>query len=152
SHHLQRLRKNRRVRERQNREARKRDHPASRFFHQDATPANHRQLRGVKKTRGMQEEDGMLKVRGALSLVALAVLLTGCPRNQYFVDLTPRGNVIERTLVFYCEDGMDTNGVPNYKDFPTNELLEVARLYPANALKNDGERHTVSGRFGPAMP
>jgi len=39
----------------------------------------------------------------------MALVVTGCPHNQYIVQLKPQGNSIERTLVFYREDGVNTN-------------------------------------------
>src|ERR1017187_10549080 len=63
-------------------------------------------------------------------LATLAALVTGCPHNEYVVELTPHSNVIERKLVFYREDGTDTNGVPNYQSFPSNELAAITGLYP----------------------
>lgn len=37
------------------------------------------------------------------ALAATAFVVTGCPHNQYIVELKPQGNSIERTLVFYRE-------------------------------------------------
>src|SRR3989442_15157566 len=63
-------------------------------------------------------------------LAAMGLLVTGCPRNQYIVELTPRGKVVERKLTFYREDGTDTNGVPHYQRFPQDELAAIRKLYP----------------------
>jgi hypothetical protein len=85
-------------------------------------------------------------------LAAMAVVVTGCPHDQFIVELKPQGNQIERTLVFYREDGERTNGIPNYQAFDAAELAAITALYPANSLTNDGERHTVRGEFSSAMP
>ena len=88
----------------------------------------------------------------SFALAAMALVVTGCPHNQYVVELEPHGNHVERTLTFYCEDGVNTNGVPNYQTFDTNELAAIAALYPAQRLINDGERHVVEGEFAGELP
>src|SRR5579884_4249353 len=65
-----------------------------------------------------------------LGLVVPLLLVTGCPSNQYSIDLTPRGNVIERKLVFYRADGTKSKGVPNYVGFDAAELARITSLYP----------------------
>ncbi|HZI31042.1 MAG TPA: hypothetical protein VFF11_01805, partial [Candidatus Binatia bacterium] len=67
--------------------------------------------------------------------------------------LKPRGGSMERTLTFYCEDGVDAKtGEPNYRPFNAAELTEITNLYPANSLTNEGQRHIVRGEFSCAMP
>ncbi len=86
-------------------------------------------------------------------LAAMALVVTGCPHNQYIVQLKPQGNRIERTLVFYREDGVNTNtGTPNYQPFDAAELAAITALYPAQGLTNDGERHVVRGEFTNELP
>lgn len=85
-------------------------------------------------------------------LALLAVLVTGCPHNQYIVELTPRENAIERKLVFYREDGTDTNGAPNYNGFSPDELRAIRKCYPKDGVTQEGERHTAVGEFASAMP
>jgi hypothetical protein len=91
-----------------------------------------------------------------LALAALTLVLTGCPRKEYLVQLKPQGGAIERTLVFYSADGTRTNGVPNYGHFDTNELTAIAARYPAQSpalvLTNGDGRHTVRGVFTNALP
>jgi hypothetical protein len=87
------------------------------------------------------------------ALVVMAFVVTGCPHNDYTVELKPRGNVIERTLVFYCADGVNTNtGAPDYKTFGAVELAAITALYPASGLTNEGERYVVRGEFTNALP
>jgi hypothetical protein len=93
-----------------------------------------------------------MKNLSALTLILPALLVTGCPCNQYVIDLTPRGKVIERKLLFYRQDGTDTNGAPNYRVFPPAELAEITSLYPAGGLTHDGARHTASGQFAGSLP
>ena len=80
------------------------------------------------------------------------LVITGCPHNQYSVELTPRGPLMERKLTFYREDGTDTNGLPNYQLFPRDELATIGRFYKPGAITRKGERRTVVGRFASAMP
>jgi hypothetical protein len=88
-----------------------------------------------------------------LALAAMALMVTGCPHDQYIVELKPRGNTIERTLVFYREDGVDTNtGGPNYQRFGAAELAAITAQYPAQGLSNDGLRYTARGEFARALP
>ena len=86
-------------------------------------------------------------------LAATALVVTGCPHNQYFVELKPQGNTLERTLVFYREDGVNTNtGVPNYQPFETAELAAITAVYPAHGLTNEGQRYVARGEFANALP
>jgi len=106
------------------------------------------------------EEQGIL-IRGKLSLskclsfalAAMAFVVTGCPHNQYIVELKPQGSTIERTLVFYCEDGVNTNtGAPNYQSFDAGELAAITALYPAHGVTNNGQRYVARGEFTNALP
>lgn len=83
----------------------------------------------------------------ACCLVTLAVLITGCPHNNYEVTLTPRGGVIERTLVFYR-----TNEGSSPTNFDPKELASITEFYPKTGVTNEGDRHTVRGEFAGALP
>ncbi len=85
-------------------------------------------------------------------LAALAALVTGCPHNDYTVELTTRGNVIERKLTFYRVDGTNTNGAPNYQSFPSNELAAITALYPPGLVTREGEKHIARAEFAGALP
>ena len=85
-------------------------------------------------------------------LVLLAVLLTGCPHDEYVVELKPHGDSIERTLTFFCADGTDTNGAPNYQSFPTVALASINSLYPSNGASHDGNRNFARGEFTNFLP
>jgi hypothetical protein len=82
----------------------------------------------------------------------LALLLTGCPHDEYIVELTPHGDSIERTLTFFCADGTDSNGAPNYQSFPTVELASINALYPSNGISHDGNRNIARGEFNRSLP
>lgn len=85
-------------------------------------------------------------------LVALCPLLTGCPHNDYTVELRPESRGVERTLTFYRADGSRSNGVPNYQDFPSNELAVITRVYPADAVTRVGQRYVAKGDFTGLLP
>ncbi len=93
-----------------------------------------------------------MKKYPVLCLAIVALLVTGCPQKNYTVELKPRGKVMERKLIFYRQDGTDTNGVPNYQDFPTNELAAIAKEYPAGGVTQDGKRYIAAGEFAETMP
>jgi hypothetical protein len=96
---------------------------------------------------------GTIMKRLALpGLAALAALVTGCPQNDYTVELTPHGAVIERKLTFYRQDGANTNGGPNYQTFPSNELAAITALYPRGGVTREGEKHIARAEFGGALP
>jgi hypothetical protein len=88
-----------------------------------------------------------------LVLAAVALMLTGCPHYDYIVQLKPQGSSIERTLTFYCADGVNTNtGVPNYRSFGAAELSAITALYPAGGVTNDGGRYIARGEFTNQLP
>jgi hypothetical protein len=93
-----------------------------------------------------------MKIPTLLSVAALATLVAGCPRNEYTVDLIPHGKTIERQLVFQRTDGSESNGVPKYASFPTNELATITALYPPGQVTHEGERHFARGEFSGALP
>ena len=83
----------------------------------------------------------------------MAFVVTGCPHNQYLVELKPQGDVIQRTLTFYCEDGANTNtGAPNYQPFGAAELAAITALYPPQGLTNNGLRYVARGKFTNKLP
>jgi hypothetical protein len=85
-------------------------------------------------------------------LAALCVLVTGCPQNNYTVELKPQTNAVERTLIFYRADGAASNGTPNYESFPSNELAKITLSYPSSEIKKDGYRLTAVGKFAGRLP
>jgi hypothetical protein len=88
----------------------------------------------------------------ALCLAALALLLTGCPYNEYTIELTPRGKVVERKLTFYRADGTTTNGTPNYQSFSRDELRTIRRFYPRDAVKKESQVYIATSEFLEALP
>jgi hypothetical protein len=89
----------------------------------------------------------------SLGFAALCALLSGCPANDYTVELQPRAEGgVERTLTFYRADGTDSHGDPSYQEFPTNELAAITRLYPAGSVTANGWRYTANGTFAGPLP
>jgi hypothetical protein len=87
-----------------------------------------------------------------LVLPLLALLVTGCPHNDYTVKLTPHGNQMQRELAYYRADGQDSNRVPKYESFPGDEHDAIVALYPSHSAAKKGEVHIVKGEFFGAMP
>jgi hypothetical protein len=85
-------------------------------------------------------------------LTLLCGLLTGCPHNDYTVELKPSAKGVERTLSFYRTDGSRSNGIPNYQEFSTNELAALASAYPAAPSELAGPRYLVKGEFAGPLP
>jgi hypothetical protein len=85
-------------------------------------------------------------------LALLALLVTGCPYNEYVVELTPQGRAIDRRLIFYRMGDPNTNGAPNYQAFPAEELEVIRGSYPTNALVRAGGQNIATGRFTGKLP
>src|SRR5208282_1625724 len=96
----------------------------------------------------------LLKKRFLLGafLATLCVLLTGCPHNDYTVELNPKSNLVERVVIFYRADGSNSNGIPNYQTFPSNELAAITRIYSPAAVKQDGQLYIAKGEFSGQLP
>ncbi|MEJ0088699.1 MAG: hypothetical protein WDM80_02955 [Limisphaerales bacterium] len=85
-------------------------------------------------------------------LLALAcVLVTGCPHNEYVVELKPQSAGIERTLTFWRVDDSNDGG-RNHQAFPSNELAAIVRIYPAGAVTQRGQQHVARGNFSSMLP
>ncbi len=100
----------------------------------------------------MSTKDCQKRIPLASALALLCALVTGCPHNDYTVELKPTAHGVERTLTFYRADGNETNGTPKYEAFPTNELEAITRVYPAGGVKQDGKRYVAKGAFNGDMP
>jgi hypothetical protein len=87
-------------------------------------------------------------------LSVLALFVIGCPYNRYEITMRPRGDAIERELVFFRQDTQpSSSGDPHYQPFDSNELAAITALYPANGIiMNVGERHTAKGVFAGELP
>ena len=85
-------------------------------------------------------------------LALLCALLTGCPHNDYTVEMKPTLGGVERTLSFYRTDDYNTNGLPCYQEFPPNELTAISKTFPAGAVKREGNRFVAKGEFAGPLP
>ena len=86
-------------------------------------------------------------------LIVLAVFAAGCPHNHYELTLAPRGDVMERDLIFYREDpGSQPANEQRFLAFDSNELAAIAALYPKDIVKNEGNRYTARGEFAGWLP
>jgi hypothetical protein len=74
------------------------------------------------------------------------------PRNDYVIVVQPTTNGIERTLTFYRSDDSGSNNVPNYQEFPSNELAAITKAYPPAAVKWEGGQYIAKGEFAGALP
>lgn len=84
-----------------------------------------------------------------LFLAALVAFVTGCPHNDYIVELKPVPGGIQRTLTFYQADDGNTNSLPS---FPSNQLAAITAVYPAGAVKPDGQKFVATGEFAGVLP
>ena len=110
-------------------------------------------IRAASGTTGASENNFLSVSVLPFALAVMALVVTGCPHNEYIVQLTPRGNLLDRTLVFYRADGVNTNtATPNYASFDKDEMAAITALYPAQSLINDGDRHEVRGEFKNKLP
>src|SRR5579871_1425730 len=71
------------------------------------------------------------------ALLAGCAFLTGCPHNDYTVELKPTPGGMERTLTFSRVDGS------TLQPFPSNELAAITSVYPAGAIKASGGAYTA---------
>lgn len=102
--------------------------------------------------------------------VMLACIVAfGCnDHNQYVVELTPRGQEVERRITFWRVDPreqaerVDARGhaaegsIPpderNIVAFPAAELARIAAPYPRCLTPGDARKHTFAGSFGEKLP
>jgi hypothetical protein len=80
-----------------------------------------------------------------LLLPFVALLVTGCPHNEYEVTLTPHGDKITRELVFYRDDSQ--NG-----DVSPDEIAAITALYPDHRVRWEDKRRIAKGEFVSEMP
>lgn len=82
--------------------------------------------------------------------LAAALLLTGCPRNEYVVELKPDGDALERVLTCQRYDGDSNARKP--QEFPEQELAALKALYPRHEFDAASHRHTFRGRVVSVTP
>src|SRR5206468_11390258 len=77
----------------------------------------------------------------------MAALTTGCPRNEYVVEMKPLGVKLERKLTVWREDGKETNGEPKYLEFPKEELALLKAQFPKHESAHESKQHNFVGQF-----
>ncbi|QDV64940.1 hypothetical protein [Crateriforma conspicua] len=77
------------------------------------------------------------------------VVITGCSRKVYLVDLRPDGDVIHRDITIVHE--IDSKRQP-LKDIGESELRRLHEAYPDSPLKYTDDGYRFSGDFASAMP
>lgn len=86
-----------------------------------------------------------------LALAVMAALVTGCPRNQYVIEIKPAAEGMERSLTCWREDE-DEHGNRKLLEFPAEELAALQRLYTDYRFDSAEQKHSLNGRFGGATP
>src|SRR5207249_1658031 len=74
-----------------------------------------------RKEESRMPDLGVMRRCLLVFLGIMAALTTGCPRNEYVVEMKPLGVKLERKLTVWREDGKETNGEPNYGELPEAE-------------------------------
>ena len=93
-----------------------------------------------------------MKWYSPILLLAVMILATGCPRNEYVVEMKPLGAKFERKLTVWREDGQETNGEPKFVEFPKEELALLKARYPKHESILDGKKHSFIGQFAGSTP
>jgi hypothetical protein len=102
----------------------------------------------------------MTRPSSAHWVMLACIVACGCnDHNQYVVELTPRGQEVERRLTFWRVDprGQAAEGsIPlderNIVAFPADELARIGALYPKRLTPADARKHTFAGSFGEKLP
>src|ERR1041384_5649091 len=82
----------------------------------------------------------------------MAALTTGCPRNEYVVEMKPLGASVERKRTAWREDGKESNGAPKFIEFSKEELALLKALYRKHESAHDGKQHSFIGQFAGNTP
>ena len=89
------------------------------------------------------------------ALLACAVGLGCNDHNHYVVELTPRGQEVERRITLWRVDPRGQNAdrsIPpeerNIVAFPEDELARIAALYPRRITPPGGRKHAFAGTYG----
>jgi hypothetical protein len=106
--------------------------------------------------------------RHFLTMVAgLALAAGGCPYNRYEIEMTPRGQMLERRLTVAKITGTQqaptqpatapatqaaTSPAYTYGDFDPNELSEITKVYPKRVSSPKSQKHVFVGKFIERLP
>jgi hypothetical protein len=91
-----------------------------------------------------------MKAKVLLWLMPMALLTVGCPHNEYVVELTPKGDGLERRLTCWRVDAENPTN-KSFEAFPAEELKKIQGLYPEYRALADSH-HVFTGVFTNAMP
>ncbi|MEI7729022.1 MAG: hypothetical protein WCO56_05605 [Verrucomicrobiota bacterium] len=91
-----------------------------------------------------------IRLAPPLALTSLLLLTTGCPHEEYTVELQPQGELIQRMLS--CRrvdnDGNDTKTV----EFPADELNRLKAIFPNYRYDAGKDWHVFDGVFSDQLP
>jgi hypothetical protein len=92
-----------------------------------------------------------MRSKALLGIAAVGMILCGCDFNEYRIELTPRGDRIERKLTVRRVGG-GKDGKSENKEFPAEEFAALAKAYPKQVATDDPNVHAFAGSFGQKMP
>lgn len=84
-----------------------------------------------------------------LPIMVAGMLLAGCARDVYEIEIQPQGDAFHRTLTAWHEDAGDR---PKVSPLPEREIERLEKLYQQHTTVDDGKKHVFSGRFQGATP
>jgi len=93
-----------------------------------------------------------MKSKVLLAVMTVGMILCGCDFNEYRIEMTPRGDRIERKLTVWRTGGADENGKPRKGEFPADQFAALVKAYPKQVETDDPNVHAFAGTFGPKMP
>ena len=101
-----------------------------------------------------------MRIATRLSCLALAALAGGCDENHYEIEMTPRGNQLQRRLTCWygtgtgpaLPPGPGTGQARQVKPFPAEELAAIAKVYGAKPEQAEPNVHVFQGAFEGATP
>jgi hypothetical protein len=93
-------------------------------------------------------------------VASICVLSIGCnDHNHYVVELTPRGDSIERSLSCWrispAARSNDPTAPPEERGmvaFPADEIARIAKLYPTRISRAGARKHAFRGKFTQRTP
>ncbi len=81
---------------------------------------------------------------GFLAVFTFCLLLSGCSRSHFVLELTPDGECFQRELTAWTETYDDP---PKLSELSSAEVQRIAELYQAQPPRRDGEKAVFSSRF-----
>lgn len=98
----------------------------------------------------MKTQFNLSQIALDLGLMAILFLATGCPYDEYVVEMQPQGEKIQRTLTFRQ---LDINGnQTNFSDFPADKLEKLKSGYRQYHFETTNKHHVLEDTFTYALP